>query len=264
MKDRTLRVLPMLVGAALGWLLVHPPAGLASLGRGQYVVAVALVLLLLLLFTAGQISANLPEDVALEPLDPAATSEALAALRFRCQVLGFAPVGPPLKVGISPPAVMVALAHAREPIYASAYQTGTLPARTAFDFVSVFEGDRGGLTSGAEPAGAMLPATPGSLRQVFRGEPLEHVLDRHREALAYLEGRGVRARPVSTAAFPQDFKASVRRQRRAFLSAPVRRTAIMLWRVASGSTPHLGPLQSQAGAEREIDAILGGRTAPAA
>lgn len=262
--ERALKFLPIVVGTLLGWLLVHPPSFLSDVAAIRYVLAAALVSVLLLLFTAAQISSNLPEDVAMERLEPSAMSNALGVLRFRLLALGFVPVGPPLNVGVSPPAVMVALVHTDEPVYATAYQTGTLPAKIAFDFVSIFEGDRGGLTSNAEPAGAALPASPGSLRQVFRDAPPERVLEGHRQALAYLGGRGLEARAVSAAAFETDFRAAMRRQRRAFLSAPLRRTALTLWRVASRSTPHLGPVESQPAARREIEDILSGRTASAA
>jgi hypothetical protein len=260
-KDRIFKVLPIVVGLLLGWLLVNPPAVLQPLGLFRHVVTAGLVVLLMLLFSGTQIAASLPENVTLQRIGDGAVARELAVLRDEMADLGFVPVGPPYKVGVSPAATMIALVHREEPIYAAAFQTGTIPAKVAYDFVSILEGDRGGLTSNANPAGAMLPASPGSLRQVFTDMPLAHVFDGHRSALEYLAGRGLRARTVSAAAFPRDFQASMRRQRRAFLSAPLRRTAITLWRVATKSTPHIGPIQTQAAAQAEIESLLAGRSA---
>jgi hypothetical protein len=100
--------------------------------------------------------------------------------------------------------------------------------------VSVLDGARGGLTTGAEPAGATIPAARGSLRQVFPRASVEQVFERHRQGLAQLRSRGLAAKAVSASTF--------RRQREAFLTAPLRGTAVTLWRAAIGWTPHLGPI----------------------
>jgi len=257
--EKVLKFLPIVVGLFLGWLLANPPEWLSFLGPGRYLVAAALVFVILLAFTAFQILANLPEDVALEPLTNYALEGPLRDLVQRYFALGFVQAGPPLKVGMTPPALLVPLVHEERRTYGTAFQTGTVPAKTSFDFVSILEGDRGGLTSNSMPAGAALPAAPGSLRQVFRGAQPDEVFDGHLEALTYLSSRGLPARAVSTDTFPRDIKAGLRRQRKAFLAAPLRGTLIMLWRAATGQTPHIGSIRSQPAAQKEIGELLTGR-----
>ena len=255
---RRSRFLPIVVGLLLGYLLVSPPGWLAALGPWRWPAVVAIVLLGLLAFTAYQLSANLPAD---PPLEPAAEVELSGELRNLCarfEALGFKRVGPPLTVGISPPALLVAFVHEAERCYGTAFRTTTLPPKTAFDCVSILDGDRGGLTTGTEPAGAAIPAARGSLRQVFPRASVEEVFERHRQGLQHLRSRGLPAKVVSASTFRHDFAASFRRQREAFTAAPLRGTAITLWRAATGRTPHIGPIASQAAAHATIRELLTG------
>jgi len=252
------RFLPILVGLVLGYLLMSPPEWLASLGPWRWLAVVAIVLLGLLAFTAWQLSANLPAD---PPLEPAAEAEVTGELRDLCarfEALGFQRIGTPLTVGITPPALMVPFVHEAERSYATAFRAGTVPAKTAFDCVSILDGDRGGLTTGAEPAGAAIPAARGSLRQVFPRASVEQVFERHRQALHHLRSRGLPAKAVSASTFRRDFALSFRRQREAFLAAPLRGAAVTLWRAATGRTPHLGPIVSQAVGQATIRELLTG------
>jgi hypothetical protein len=252
------RFLPIVVGLLLGYVLVASPRWLAGLGAWRWPAVGAIVLLGLVAFTAYQLSANLPAD---PPLEPAAEAEVAGELRSVCArfaALGFERVGPPLRVGISPPGLLAAFVHEGERCYGTAFRTSTLPPKTAFDCVSILDGDRGSLTTGAEPGGAVIPAARGSFRQVFPGASLEKVFERHREGLAYLRSRGLAARPVSASTFPHDFAASFRRQREAFAAAPLRGAAVTLWRTATGRTPHLGPIEAQAVAQATIRELLTG------
>ena len=252
------RFLPILVGLALGYLLVSPPDWLEHLGAWRWLAVLALVLLGLLAFTAYQLSASLPADPRLEPAPETSLTEDLRGLCSRFAALGFERIGTPLTVEISPPALMVAFVHSAERTYATAFRTGTVPPKTAFDCVSILEGGRGGLTTGAEPAGAAIPAARGSLRQVFPGARVEQVFDRHRQALQHLRGRGLQAKAVSAQTFRPDFALSFRLQREAFLAAPLRGAAVTLWRASTGRTPHLGPIASQAVAQATIRELVTG------
>jgi hypothetical protein len=252
------RFLPILVGLALGYLLVSPPERLAFLGPWRWLAVAAIVLLGLLAFTAWQLSANLPADPPLAPAADADVSGELKHLSSRFEALGFRRIGTPLTVGISPPALMVAFVHEAERSYATAFRTATVPSKTAFDCVSILDGDRGGLTTGAEPAGATIPAARGSLRQVFPGASVEEVFERHRQGLEYLRSRGLPAKAVSASTFAPDFALSFRRQREAFTASPLRGAAITLWRAATGRTPHIGPIASQALAQATIRELLTG------
>ena len=256
---RTLsRFLPILVGLALGYLLVSPPEWLAPLGPWRWPAVAAIVGVALLALTAYQLSANLPADPPLEPAGEAAVSSELQALCSRFEALGFQRIGTPLTVGISPPALMVAFVHEAERTYATAFRTTTVPPKTAFDCVSILDGDRGGLTTGAEPGGAVIPAARGSLRQVFPRVDVEQVVRRHREGLHYLRARGLAVKAVSASTFRQDFATSFRRQREAFLAAPLRGAAVTLWRAATGRTPHVGPIAQQAVARATIQELRTG------
>lgn len=255
---RLSRFLPILVGLVLGYLLMSPPEWLAPLGPWRWLAMGAIALVGLLAFTAYQLSANLPADPPLEPAAEAEVSGELQGLCARFEALGFQRVGPPLTVGISPPALMVAFVHEAERSYATAFRTTTLPPKTAFDCVSILDGDRGGLTTGAEPGGAAIPAAPGSLRQVFPRASVEQVFERHRQGLRHLASRGLAAKEVKTSTFRRDFAASFRRQREAFTASPLRGAAVTLWRAATGRTPHVGPIASQAAAQATIRELLTG------
>ncbi|MCU0291990.1 MAG: hypothetical protein MUF10_08380 [Thermoanaerobaculaceae bacterium] len=251
------KVLPALFGILLGWILVNPPAWLEPLGLLRFAVMGVLVLGLLVGFVALQLGRNLPEDVALVPRP--GVEEHLEALTRGCEELGFVRAGPPVEVGVSPPAVLQALVHRQEPVYATVFRTGTLPAVTSMDFVSILHGDRGGLTTNADVRGATLPGEPGSLRQVFPGAGAAELFRRHCEALAWLRSRSLPPRPVSGERFAADFKMAMARQRRAFLAAPLRTALVAIWRSVSGRVPHRGALAQQAIAERQLRQLSLGR-----
>lgn len=264
MRDTFFKFMPIVVGGLLGWLLVNPPAALASLGSLRYVVMAVLVLVLLLVWTAVLNAVNLPADVSLEPLTDDVVEGDLRKLRHDFQSLGFLQAGSPYRVGIAPSGVMVAFIHAKEPVFGTIFQTGTIPRKTSFNLVSILEGERGKLTSIPHRHGAVTPVSPGVLLQVFPGARPEKLIEAHYDGLAYLLERGLRARALEAASFPRYFKNSVRRQREVFLSAPLRTAAIALWRIVTGSTPHLGSIRTQPVAQREIEALLSGRAGIAA
>lgn len=209
-----------------------------------------LVLGLLVAFVALQIGRSLPEDVALTPLSEPSSHLEPGVRAF--EELGFVRAGPAVEVGISPPAVLQPLVHRHEPAYATVFRTGTLPAVTSVDVVSILQGERGGLTTNADVRGASLPGELGSLRQVFPGADPAVLFKRHCEALAWLRARGLPARPVSGDQFAVDFKRAMSRQRRAFLLAPMRTTVVAIWRALTGRVPHVGALPEQAIAKRQV------------
>jgi hypothetical protein len=259
LKETLVKIEPYVFGLLLGWFLVSPPAVFAELGPARHLVTGALVLMALVAMTASQVLANLPEAVSLEPAPIAAPDPAVRALSDELQAQGFVSAGPPYRVGVRPPAMLWALVHEQESTYATVFRTGTIPAKVAFDVVTIFHGARGGLTSGTEPSGAALPASPGSLRQVFPGQGPQQVFAAHKAALAYVRQRGVALNPASASAFPRVFRESFARQRRTFLTRPLINAATVLWRASTQSTPHLGPIQQQAGTEAVIRELKTGR-----
>jgi hypothetical protein len=215
------------------------------------VLAVVLVFALLVGFIAWMIGRNLPAHIALAAAGRLGTT-GVRALVDAYRALGFVPAGPPREAGVMPPALLVPLVHEAERCYGTVFRTSTVPAKTSFDVVSILDGDRGGLTSNPDPAGATLPAARGELRQVLPRARVAEVFSRHREALAFLRSRGLAVRTVSAATFDADFRAAFARQRRAFRAAPLRWALVALWRSATRTTPHVGPLAAQKIAERQL------------
>lgn len=258
MKTTIVKVLPIVVGVALGWLLMAAPEWLRDLGPWRFPLVGAGVLVLLVGFVAMTIASNLPADIALEPL-PGADVGPLDALLHGYESVGFERAGTPLRAGVSPPALLVPLVHRDGRSYATVFRTDTVPAKTSFDVVSILEGGRGGLTTSPTAAGTTLPAAPGELRQVFRDAPPATLAERHAEAVSYLERRGLPLKRVSAQAFAADFKAAIAAQRANFLAHPLRASAVAIWRSATHLTPHLGGIASQPFAQRQIERLLTGR-----
>ena len=259
MKDKALKVLPIAVGVALGFLLVSAPEWFRGLGPLRFLVAAGLVFAFLISFVAVTISANLPGDIRLTP----ASEDDLGELRpivESYRAIGFSPAGPPLLAGVSPPALMVPLVHQAGKMYATVFRTGTVPAKTSFDVVSLLAGARGGLTTSPTPAGATLPAAAGNFRQVFNGATPPVLVKHHLAGIAYLERRGIHLKPVSAASFTSDFKAAIADQRAHFLARPIRSAIVAIWRSATRLTPHTGPIEKQPLAQRQIAGLITGRS----
>ena len=260
MKNAIMKLMPFVVGGGLGILLFHPPAFLRELGFGAYLVMGLLVAMLFVLFIGFLLLANFPADLR---LDAAATATVPAELQTMMSDLinaGFTMAGAPRSVGVAPPALLVPFVHSSDPIYASLFRTGTVPAKVSYDCVSIFEGERGGLTTGPDLAGTFVPGAPGSLRQVFPSAKPAQLLDHHRRGLAYLRTRGIEPRPVSSGTFDNDFRQAMSRGRRAFLQRPILTTLVSVWRSLTRSTPHLGSIEKQSIAEKEIKDIIAGLT----
>lgn len=251
------KLLPIAIGIGIAWLLFHPPAFLEELGALGWVLGAMGCAVLLVLAIAFMIGLNLPADVAVTPLgrqlDPS-----LAELAGRIRALGFADAGPPYEIGMSPPASLVALVHPSEPVYAAVYRTGTVPPVLNFDFVSILDGFRGGLTTNPDVRGATLPPAPGAFRQVFPGGSVEELYTRHLEGVAFLRTRGFPCKRVSAATFVDDFKRSIARQREAFLASPLGTTLSALVRSVTGRVPDVGPLAAQAGIDARLRQVSQG------
>jgi hypothetical protein len=248
--------MPWIAGLLLGWMLWHPPAVLESLGPLAWIVNLGLVGLLLIGVIAMVIIANLPSQVEMNAVDEGTVHAELRQLGDRFERLGFRRAGPPRRVKIAPSAIVLGFAHETEPVYGTAFRTETMPAKLCFDFVSILHGDKGGLTTNADPAGAALPEGDGGLRQVFPGEELEELFRKHVDGIAYLRDRGIHCRPVSTDMFPKDLAMGIGRQREVFTASPVRGTLVTLWRAATKKVPFIGPLRDQAVAENQIARLL--------
>jgi len=258
--DRVTRYFPLAVGLLLGYLAVHPPAWLAALGWLRFPAMAAVVLLLLVAFVVLVVAANLPAEVQMRPAADPCPPE-LEALAREYRALGFTPAGPLREVGAAPPALVLAFTNEARRTYGTAFRTGTVPSRVAFDFFSFLEGREGGLSSCAARGAGTLPAGPGAFSQILPGASVAVLFEAHRRAVEHLEGLGLRFRPVSAATFDADFRAGLAQQRRAFLAAPLRNAAIAVWRSATRTTPHLGAIEVQRAARRKIRALRSGLSA---
>jgi hypothetical protein len=131
-----------------------------------------------------------------------------------------------------------------------------MPAKLCFDFVSILHGEKGGLTTNTDPGGAALPEGDGGLRQVFPGESLETLFQKHLDGIAYLRDRGIQCRGVSADLYPQDLTWAIGKQRKIFTASPVRGTLVTLWRAATKRVPFIGPLRDQPVAQGQIARLL--------
>ncbi len=249
---------PILLGLLLGWLIFNPPEFLGSTPVVRVVAAVVLAAAALLASIVALAAGNLPAD----PEIVVAPEESLTAMQHLIsayQTLGFFPAGPPLKVEIKPPAILLPLFHQEARSYGSVFRTTTVPPKVSYDFVSILEGDRGGLTTSPMLEGASMPAAPGELRQVFPKADPAALYRYHLDAIAYLEKRGLRMRQVAVHTLVHDVKQSMIEKRQAFFQAPVTNSLITLWRVATKQVPEVGPLQAQVGAQKVIEELVIGR-----
>ena len=258
MKDNIAKVLPFVVGGFIGWLLFNPPAFLGPPGPLRTALLAAAGFMLLVAFIVYSIAASVPADIGISP-HAGPVDAGILSLAERMRALGFVEAGPPLRVEIKPEVTLVPFVHPFEPVYATAFRTGTVPAVTAFDFVSILDGFRGGLTTSADPRGGTLPAGPGAFRQIRDGASVEAAYRLHLEGVAWLRSRGLGVKKVSAQEFSADFKAAMKKQHDGFRSAPVRHALIALWRTVSKRHPHNGPLASQPGAEVQVRELQTGR-----
>jgi hypothetical protein len=250
-KALVFRVLPIIVGIVIGFLIVSPPQFLGL----PFLVRMALILPLaagaMLAFFMFMIGASLPADVKLRPIDQRNVTEGMLDLYNGYREAGFDLAGAPLKVEVNPPAVLVPLTDGQGQMYGTIFRTGTDPPRTACDIVTVFEPE-GALTTGSLPEGAALPMPPGAFVQIFRDADIRTMRDRHLEALQYLASQGVRLKPATAQNFPGDFRRSMNRMRDHFWTNPLWHTLITVYRSSTGNTPHEGAVAKQPAAQASL------------
>jgi hypothetical protein len=217
--------------------------------------AVALFVVGLTLAVLGSVLNSLPENARMDPLHEEDTPPACVPLVERIEALGFARLGPPRRVHLDPIATIVPLWHAAHRCYATVFCSDGAPAQAHYDFVTVFETGDVGLTSAATPSAGVLPPPRGSFVQIFPGATPDKLLPRHLEGCEQL-GQAAGRRPAPCCERFEDLLAlALRRQRRAFLKAPLRHTWTALWRVVSKRTPAMGPVLEQRSTRDRLDAL---------
>ena len=261
-QESVWKYLPIIIGVAIGWMLFNPPGFLRELGAISYLIMILIGFAALLIFCGFLIHANLPKDVVIRRSTSAAIPGEMTKLSDDFKALGFTQASDvPLIVNIAPPATVIPFVNEKERLYGSVYKTETIPSKITFDFVSIFEGNRGGLTSGALPEGSAMPSL-GSLKQVFLRENVRNIYEKHRQAILYLQGKGIQCRSISPQTYERDLRESILRLRKSFLASPVLFTLTVLWRAVTKKTPHMGPIQAQQIAQQQIKDIISGKTLP--
>jgi len=255
MKNALFKILPVVLGIGLGWVILHPPDWPAPSGAAGILAAGLILFAILVASIVFQIGLTLPKGVTLTPyagpVDPS-MNEFIRAIKD----LGFAETGSPMIVGIRPPALLAAFVHPGEPVYATVFRTGTMPAATSYDFVSVFEGLSGGLTTSANGRGGTMPAGPGAFRQILRSAGPKEAFEAHLEGLRWLGDRGLPLKRISVGTFAADFTRSLGLQREAFRKSPVKFAVVALWRTVSKRVPETRLLSAQKGAEARTRGFL--------
>lgn len=243
-RELFFKLLPYGTGALIGYVVFFPSETLVELGPLRWLIGAGALFVLSLAAVAAQLAVGLPEHVGISPAQDGARADERALLA-QYEALGFAPVGPPLRLELRPAARMQVLAHGAFGCWASVFSTTTLPRRVGHDVFSIVEGERGGLSTLADPNGAVLPTAPGSFKQVFRGATPGELVRRHLEAVAFLTRQGVRFAPPTEADLEGQIRRSMSRQRRAVMSNPLRASAVALWRTLTKRTPHAQPVAEQ-------------------
>lgn len=248
-------MLPVILGIGLGWLIFHPPDWPAPKGAAGILAAGLILFAILVASIVFQIGLTLPKGIILAPyagpVDPS-MNEFIRAIKD----LGFLETGPPMIVGIRPPALLAAFVHPGEPVYATVFRTGTIPAATSYDFVSVFEGLSGGLTTSTNWRGGTMPAGPGAFRQIIKGAGPKEAFEAHLAGLRWLGDRGFPIKRISAGTFAADFTRSLGLQREAFRKSPVKFAVVGLWRTVSKRLPETGLLPAHKGAEARAREFL--------
>ena len=262
-KESGWKYFPIIAGLIIGWSVFNPPFFLRELGAVGYVSMIFIALAGLFVVCAIVIHANLPKDVVIRRT-PAAVPGEVTRLAEDFKAIGFTQTSDvPLSVNVAPPALVLPFINEQERMYGAVYKTDTIPPKIMFDVVSIFEGNRGGLTSGTLPEGAAMPAL-GSMKQVFPRSNVRSVYEKHRDALQYLKTKGIQCRSISPQTFERDLRDSILRLRKSFLASPVLFTVTVLWRAATKQTPHTGSIHQQQVAQQHIQDILTGKTIPGA
>jgi hypothetical protein len=217
--------------------------------------AAAALLVGLTVSVLGAVLGSLPENARMDALDDECIPAPCVPLVEAIEALGFLRLGPARRVHLEPMATIVPLWNAAHRAYATVFASDGAPAQAHYDFVTVFEPGDVGLTSAATPSAGVLPLARGSFAQIFRGATPEELLPRHLEGCAQL-AQAASLRPAPCAdRFEELLALALRRQRHAFLKAPLRHTWTALWRVVSKKTPVLGPVLAQRDTRDRLEAL---------
>lgn len=239
-------------------LLVTLGAALAMFASSaaSVVIVTAAVLTVVWIAARRAIGRSLPERVRIEPAsdfaESPATHDAIADLEER----GFVRLGGPQVPNLRPAPIVFPLVHRERGLLAAVYQLRRPLPRTIVDLVTTFTRGEVLTTSNAREA-ATLPRAPEHFLQTKPSASVDALLALHQDGVATLRAIGLRTEStaaVSIADFVHALARHVHEQRDQLDQAPVRTTAIALWRTLFGCTLHERPLDRQLGDGRPVAA----------
>jgi len=145
MRNNFYKFLPWVLGGLIGFFLFRPPAFLTDPGPLAWVVQGARLAAALLSVVMLMLLGNLPETLEMRMISDGEVPKDVHGIAAQIEALGFQRVGAPWRVQVAPAATLIGFVHPDAPVYATAFCTGTVPAKVSFDFVSILDGPRGGL-----------------------------------------------------------------------------------------------------------------------
>jgi len=204
---------------------------------------------------------RLPRHVALESATESVPAPLLAVVEAY-EACGFRALREPLLVRAQVLTLLVPLHHEEEGLYATVFLPRARGRRLGYDVVSFLADEAAFLTTAMDPLVGASPGWAGSFRQILPGAAPAEMVEGHRAALAHLARLGFEACDPGPERFEALFSTAFRREREAFMRAPLRHTLVGVWRSASGQSPFRGPLADQPTLDAQVAAareVLEGR-----
>ena len=244
MRDLFFKILPYAMGCAIGLLMFFPPAFFETFGIWRPLILGVLVAVAILASSGAILAMSLPQNPVIERVAEVPPAQA-AALIASLHELGFESVDQPLRVDLRPPAIVWMLVHREFGCWSTVYRTSTVPQKVSYDIVTIFAGGSGVLTSVPDPGAAVFPLNKGSYKQGLNGAAPRELLMFHLAAQDYLAKRGARFETPVLSGIDAKIRKALMEQRRAVMANPVKAAALLWWRVATKSSPHMKPLAEQ-------------------
>ncbi len=244
----------------IGWVIFNPPAWLSFGGWGNILFLVAVGVIGLFGLFIYMILANLPAKVRIDPLpDDLALPAEVNRLMGDYLALGFQRIGPPMRIHVAPPALMIGLAKPELGIYGTIFQIPANPPKVSYDMVSIirmpksFTSDHGGLTTSPEPGAGTLPLSAGTFMQIIREAPVKQLYRQHLLALEWLDQNKLPCDRAAAQAFHERIGEYLARHRKYYLTNPLLFTLIAVWRSITKLSPYLGNLSEQRIAQKQVE-----------
>ena len=171
---------------------------------------------------------------------------------------GFSTISRPMLLNLNPPMALLAMKEDNGRCFATIFNSGSPKNKPGTDFVSVIQNPRDVstiqaiLTTGNMAEGGTVPVPKGSFMQLFPGADLHTLLQRHIEAMQFLQKNGVNFQVVNNQAFRPALFSAIGRIKTTFLRDPVVNTLVAMFRTFSKRSPWLGPISSQRSVQRQF------------